>query len=76
VLKFDSAYGGDDIVVTRLDDGTGPRRWLLKSQGSHMAACLVLSKKGVATYVATGKKYFLPFAITITEVPYPYPSYP
>lgn len=76
LLKFDSEYGGDNIIVTRLDDGTGPRRWLLKSQGSHMAACLVQARKGAATYVATGKKYFLPFAMTITEVPYPYPSYP
>jgi hypothetical protein len=76
VLKFDSAYGSDNILVTRLDDGIGPRRWLLKSQGSHMAACLVQSKKGPATMIATGKKYFLPFAITITEIPYPYAANP
>jgi len=76
VLKFDPAVGGDNVSVTRLDAGTGPRRWLLRSHGAHMAACTVLRVKGPNGWIPTGKKYYLPFAITITEVPYPSPTYP
>ena len=74
VLEFDARYGGDNIRVTRLDDGLAPpRKWLLKSQGSHRAACANPTRKG---FVASGKTYYLPFAITLTEVPYPPPHYP
>jgi hypothetical protein len=76
VLKFDPAVGGDNVAVTRLDGGTGPRRWHLRSAGTHMAACTVLAKKGPVSYVPTGKKYYLPFSIMVTEVPYPWPTYP
>jgi hypothetical protein len=69
VLSFDSEYGGDNLVITRLDNGSGPRQWQVKSQGGHLAACVNLSRKGAASYVATGKKYYLPFAITVTEIP-------
>lgn len=76
VLFFSRDYGVDDLRVTRIDGGTGPRQWIIRSQGSHMAACANLSKKGAATYIATGKKYYLPFAISVVEVPYPYGSFP
>ncbi|HUQ21263.1 MAG TPA: hypothetical protein VM099_16745 [Gemmatimonadaceae bacterium] len=73
ILEFDPVYGGDAISVTRIADAAGVRRWLLKSRGSHLAACANPTKRGL---VASGKKYYLPFAITLTEVPYPPPSYP
>jgi hypothetical protein len=76
VLAFNSEYGGDDFKVTRIDSGAGPHRWIVESQGSHLAACVIQAKKGALTYKATGVKYFLPFRITMTEVPYPYSSYP
>jgi len=69
VLSFDSQYGGDNLLITRLDNGSGARQWQVKSQGGHLAACVNLSKKGAANYIATGKKYYLPFAITVTEIP-------
>jgi hypothetical protein len=74
-FEFDPAYGGSSVVVTRLDDGTGVRKWFVKSKSPHVAACAVLyaGKPGVKV---TGKTYYLPFAFTITEVPYPWPSFP
>lgn len=68
LLMFNSQYGGDDLKVTRVDDGTGPRRWTVSSQGAHLAACVVPAKRGVG-YTPTGVKYFLPFSIMVTEVP-------
>jgi hypothetical protein len=76
IVKFDPAVGGDNVIVTRLDGGTGPRRWLLRSHGAHMGSCVALAKKGPVTWVPTGKKYYLPFSMTLTEIPYPSPTYP
>ena len=75
LLMFNSQYGGDNLKVTRTDNGTGPRQWTVESQGNHLAACIVPSKRG-GTYVATGVMYNLPFSMVVTEVPYPYPTYP
>jgi hypothetical protein len=75
IFEFDPAYGGSNISVTRLDAGIGPRQWILRSQPPHMGAC-VIGVKGPSVWKPTGKKYYLPFAITITEIPYPAPSYP
>ena len=60
-----------DVVV----GGRTARRWRIESQGSHVAACV---KNGArpGTYVLQGPYYFVPFALTVTEVPYPYSSYP
>lgn len=69
LLMFNGQYGGDDLKVVRVDDGTGPRRWTVSSQGAHIAACVVQGKKGAATYTATGVKYFLPVSFNVTEVP-------
>src|SRR3954453_21723132 len=38
LLEFDPKYGGDPLTVSRIDDGTGPRKWIVKSQGTHTAA--------------------------------------
>jgi hypothetical protein len=83
-LKFDSNYAGaSPIRLTRLPDvqatnGSGQivtaREWRAESQGSHAAACLRLQPNG--KYVDTGIRYFLPFSVTVTQVPYPYAVYP
>jgi len=84
LLEFDSQYAGAaDIRVTRLPDvqttnGAGQmviaRQWRAESQGTHVAACLQPKPHG--GYADTGTRYFLPFSVLITQVPYPYPAYP
>jgi hypothetical protein len=74
-LAFDSQYGTDNVMITRVDAGIGPRKWAIRSQGTHRAACVV-PQRGGNWWTASGKTYYLPFAITVTEVPYPYPTYP
>src|SRR6185436_18698253 len=59
-LMFNRIYGGDDLRVTRIDGGTGPRKWLVQSQGNHLAACVALGGKGRDPNVPTGVKYYLP----------------
>ena len=44
--------------------------------GLLVAACVNQVKQGAFTLKATGVKYYLPFSITVTEVPYPYPKFP
>ena len=74
-LAFDSKYqGASSARVTRLTDIGGSRRFLLESQDSHGAACLALQANG--KYQDTGPRYYLPFSVLITQVPYPSPSYP
>lgn len=74
-LAFDSQYGTQNVVITRVDSGSGPRKWTIRSQGTHRAACVIPARKGNG-WMASGKTYYLPFVITVTEVPYPYPTYP
>jgi hypothetical protein len=83
-LRFDATnVGADNIRLSRLPDVTttdasghvvGARQWRAESQGNHRAACLVPQANG--KYVDTGKRYFLPFSVLITQVPYPFPVYP
>ena len=80
-LVFDDAYPpANSPRQTRLADvgttssGRVIRQWRIESQGSHRAMCMNYSHNGAP--LPTGTTYFLPFAITLTEVPYPYPSYP
>ena len=79
-LMFDSQYPPSATVrQTRLSDtidtqGRSVRRWRIESEGSHRAMCLVPGKGN--SLVPTGVTYFLPFRITIVEVPYPYSVYP
>lgn len=74
-LAFDSQYGTQNVAITRVDSGIGPRKWTIRSQGTHRAACVIPSRKGNG-WMASGKTYYLPFVIAVTEVPYPYPTYP
>jgi hypothetical protein len=77
---FNDAFPpANSLRYTRLSDSTTPsgpvRRWRIASQGSHMAACVSMGNKA-GTYVPNGIYYFVPFVLTVTEVPYPYPTYP
>jgi hypothetical protein len=82
---FDDRYPpAADAKITRLPDIPDPdgaprtvRQWRVESQGSHLAMGITqTSTKHSVTYTPTGVTYYLPFVLTITEVPYPYPTYP
>lgn len=75
-VMFDSQYSGaSDARITRIDDGTtSPRQWRVESQSPHTAQCVKSTKNG--TLYAVGSPIYLPFSFTVTEVPYPYPTYP
>ena len=71
--------GASSVRVTRLPDGsdaTGAivRRWRIESQGNHVAACLTPTVSD--RYVDSGKRYYLPFAATLTQVRYTGETYP
>lgn len=79
-IRFGKEYPpAADAKVTRLPDvltssGALAAQWRVESQGSHRGACVMRTKSG--SIVATGVSYYLPFAITITEVPQPAASFP
>ena len=73
----DAAPPSNDVIITRLPDvidefGRTVRQWRMSSRGTHLAMGFVSGKHGL---VQT-QTYYLPFSMTITEVPYPYPTYP
>jgi hypothetical protein len=75
-LDFDAQYtGASKVRVTRLADVGGVRQWRLESQGNHVAACVTQDPKS-GKWKDTGVRYYLPFAATITQVPYPFAVYP
>ena len=66
----DVAFGGitgRSILVTRLDDGTGPRRWRAESRPNdddrHVAFCEQIARKG-SVYVGA---YDVPFVLEVSE---------
>jgi hypothetical protein len=65
-------------LITRLPDVPGAngyvKQFRVQSQGSHRAECIDLGNGG--KLIDTGVSHFAPFSYTVTEVPYPYPSYP
>lgn len=76
-LRFDSAYPpSTNALVTRLPDSLASsgfvRRWRVQSQGNHIAMCTVNTPRGAKPIAS----YYMPFAYVITEVRYPWPSYP
>lgn len=74
-LQFDAQYAGAGSArVTRLPDVSGARQWVVESQGTHQAACMKQLKSD--RQADTGVRYYLPFAMTITQVPYPNARYP
>lgn len=71
-LRFTNAFPpSNNARVTRLPDvvrSTGlVKQWRIESQGSHLAACILVGKAGRVTW--TGVTYYLPFSITVTDVP-------
>lgn len=80
-LWFDDAYPpASSVQVTRLPDavdgGRTVRQWRVETRGNHRAAGVVQSTSRKGGQVLTGTTYYLPFAMTVTEVPYPYPTFP
>jgi hypothetical protein len=83
-LWFDDAYPpASSLRWTRLPDvidefGRSVRQWRIETQGTHRAMGFVRSctSRNKCSQVPTGITYYLPFAMTVTEVPYPYPTYP
>ena len=79
-LQFNAAFSGSsNIRVTRLTNGVDAngavvRRLTLESQGNHTAACVKMQNGG--KFADSGLRYQLPFNLTVTQVPYPSPSYP
>lgn len=74
-LWFDDGYPpANHARITRLPDIGAARQWRIESQGSHRASCTTPDKKGKP--VPTGVSHHLPFAVTVTEVPAPHPSFP
>ena len=55
------------VRVTRLDGGTGARKWRIESQAPHTAVCAVTVKSGM---VNTNRTIELPFSVEVTEIPY------
>ena len=79
-FSFDDAYPpANHVRVTRLPDvtrtdGLVVRQWRIESQGSHRAMCINAGPGG--RFTPSGVSYFLPFSVVVTEVPYPFPTYP
>lgn len=77
-LLFDDAYPpASSVKLTRIADvvvgGRTVRQWRIESRGSHTAVGITFDKRG---QIVPGNSYYLPFGMTVTEVPYPFPTYP
>jgi hypothetical protein len=81
-LWWDDAYPpASSVLVTRLPNvideyGRSVRQWRVASQGSHKAALVLPATSKKSGPTITGTFYYMPWAMTITEVPYPFPTYP
>jgi hypothetical protein len=80
-LWWDDAYPpASSLLFTRLPDvtdefGRTVRQWRIETRGTHRAMGVVQNPNGRGQ-VVTGTTYYLPFSMTVTEVPYPFPTYP
>jgi len=74
-LMFDKVVwpSSANVRVTRLEDGTTGRRWLVESEYPHRAMCTIPRGQD---YYSKGVVKYLPFSFTISEIQYPYPSAP
>jgi len=81
-LWFDDAYQPASSprwirLPNVLDEfGSSVRQWRIETRGSHRAMGFVKGPGKNAGLVPTGVTYYLPFALTITEVPPPFPTFP
>jgi len=82
--NFDDAYPpASSVEITRLPDvidefGRSVRQWRIATRGTHRAMGFVpsTSKKGGGGPVPNGITYFMPFQLTVTEVAFPFPTFP
>lgn len=81
-LWFDDAYPpASSVLVTRLPNvtdefGRSVRQWRVETRQSHKAVMVVPNSGKKPGTTVTNTFYYLPWAMTITEVPYPFPTYP
>lgn len=61
-------------LQTRLPDVGGARQWRIESRGTHKGVCVTYNPNG--SVKAVGPGLLLPFSLTVTEVPYPFPTFP
>jgi len=81
-LWFDEAYPpASNVLVTRLPNvtdefGRSVRRWRVETRGSHKAVGVVPNSGKKPGTTVTNTFYYMPWAMTVTEVPYPFPTFP
>ena len=76
-FRADSVSGveiSSQTIARRLPDLTGGvRQWRVESHRTHSARCMI-SVRG--RLEPAGAPVYLPFSVTVTEVPFPYPMQP
>ena len=81
-LWWDDAYPpSSSVLVTRLPNvidqfGRSVRQWRVESRGSHKAVLVLPATSKKSGQTITSTFYYMPWAMTVTEVPYPFPTYP
>ena len=81
-LWFDDAYPpASSVLVTRLPNvtdefGRSVRQWRVETRGSHKAVMVVPTGGRKPGSTVTNTFPYLPWAMTVTEVPYPFPTFP
>jgi hypothetical protein len=81
-LFWDDAYPpASGMLVTRLPNvideyGRSVRQWRVESRGSHKAVLVLPATSRKSGPTITTTFYYMPWAMTITEVPYPLPASP
>jgi hypothetical protein len=81
-LWFDDAYPpASSVLVTRLPNvidefGRSVKQWRVETRGSHKAVSVVPNSGKKPGSTVTSTFYYMPWSMTITAVPYPFPTYP
>jgi hypothetical protein len=81
-LFWDDTYPpASSMLVTRLPNvideyGRSVRQWRIESRGSHKAVLVLPATSRNSGPTITSTFYYMPWAMTITEVPYPLPTAP
>jgi hypothetical protein len=81
-IWWDPAYPpATGVLVTRLPNvidelGRSVRRWRVETWGTHQAVLVVPNSGKKPGSTVTSTFYSAPWAMTVTEVPYPFPTFP
>ena len=81
-LWFDDAYPpASSVLITRLPnvidaDGRSVRQWRIQTRGTHKAVGVVPNTGKKPGSTVTNTFYYLPWSMLVTEVPYPFPTFP